>query len=652
MTLASHSSESLHLPTPHLPQIRPHQNEWKALHQSRQKWLADIRQHSPSLSADRAAELFEEHFERVNGRGDVWRMRFNRRSTNPLEWISVDFFSKGRALDPRFLRFLMSMTWRMKTPEFREQVPLPEFVRDRTEAEDRDAKDIFLLAHRFLYDACPHGLQLQLPAPLAPVLHAPLEEWKARGLVKGALKPAAGGGTVRVRVERDALDLVTYDLPLLPHLLAAVEAQRPEARAHYRKIIAKEANSRTCFFRLYSNVRFLTVFGPLEPALVEMIASAPVGGPPSSGASTASGGSSAGAVAKRGAGEAKKQKKKGSVGSMKRKTPAGSGGGGGSKKRIKREDGNGGYVAAGYYGKAAAAAAAQRQPSGRARRAAVGKPKADDEFCYSWSDADGEQEEEEEEEVDHRRSSLGASSYEGTDDGWGVDGTQDMLPSQDDDDEWEASGGASLLTKPPPSLLASSTSSSGSSATAAAAVLVPGSATTGGGSCSFKKVETWKKELDAALVLWYPKTAEGDHTTLWEAPCDPTNSFERWCYANHLSHRIAAGAAAGATAGAEATPPSAPSFAASFLQKMAAQGTRRTGVVRDVLCHDQATMAVEGEGERKGEEGEEDLSQSVAASIAPVVATVERFEDGEGKVVAAEVVVEDGSPVSSYSGML
>lgn len=648
--MASHLTH-LHSPTcphPHLPQIRPHQNEWKALHQSRQKWLADIRQHSPGLSVDRAAELFEEHFERVNGRGDVWRMRFNRRSTNPLEWISVDFFSKGRALDPRFLRFLMSMTWRMKTPEFRKQVPLPEFVRDRTEAEDRDAKDIFLLAHRFLYDACPHGLQLQLPAPLVPALRAPLEEWKARGLVKGALEPADGGGTVRVRVERDALDLVTYDLPLLPHLLAAVEAQRPEARAHYRKIIAKEANSRTCFFRLYSNVRFLTVFGPLEPALVEMIASAPVGGPPSSGASTVSGGSSAGAVAKRGAGGAKKKKTKGGAGSKKRKTPAGSGGGGGSKNRIKREDGDGGYVAAGYYGKAAAAAAAQRPPSGRARRAAVGKPKADDEFCYSWSDADGEQEEDED-EMDHRRSSLGASSFEGSDDGWDMDGTQDMLPSQDDDDEWEASGGASLLTKPPPFLLASSTSSSGSGATAAAAVLVPGSATTGGGSCSFKKVETWRKELDAALVLWYPKTTEGDHTTLWEAPCDPTNSFERWCCANHLSHRIAAGAAAGvaagATAGAEATPPGAPFFAAYFLQKMAAHGTRRAGIVRDVLCHDQATMAVEGEGV------EEDLSQSVAASIAPVVSTMGGFEDGGGKVVAAEVV-EDGGPVSSDSGML
>ena len=303
-----------------------------------------MQQHSPGLAPDRAAQLFDEHFEALPGKGDLWRVRFNRRSANPLEWISVDFFSKGRALDPRFLRFLMAMTWRMKTPTFRGRVPLAEFVRDRTEAEDRDAKDTFLLAHRFLYDACPQGLRLDLPAPLGPALRARLEEWAARGLVRqqgqgqgaGGLGQAAG--TVAVHVARDALDLVTYDDPLLPHLLAATGAQRPEARAHYRKIVAKEARSRTCFFRLYSNVRFLTVFGPLEPDLAALIAAAPVGPPAASSSSSSPGPGTA--AAKRGVGGKKKAKGAGAGAGKKRKALGGGGGGwGGGTKRVKREDG-------------------------------------------------------------------------------------------------------------------------------------------------------------------------------------------------------------------------------------------------------------------------------------------------------------------------
>jgi hypothetical protein len=574
-----------------------------------------MKQHSPGLDADRAVQLFEEHFEHVGGQ--LWRMRFNRRSANPLEWISVDFFSKGRALDPRFLRFLMSMTWQMKTPAFRSRVPHAEFVRDRTEAEDRDAKDTFLLAHRFLYDACPHGLRLDLPAPLSPALRAALEEWAARGLVKGELGPAAG--TVEVHVARDALDLVTYDHPLLPPLLAAMGAQRPEARAHYRKIIAKEASSRTCFFRLYSNVRFLTVFGPLPRDLAELIAAAPVGGPPSSGGSTGSGGSGGAAIAKRGwpaAGGKKKGKKqqRAAGGGKKRKVllGGGGGGGGGGKKRIKREEGDEGYVGAGYR-------AAKREPSNRARRAVVGKRKADDDFCYSWSDVEIEEEEEEDED-DERSSASGSRG------GWmgaGAEGTQDMLPSQEDGEEWAAR--ATKTKRPgPPSFLTSSSSSAGSGATATAP-LPPANAgittttTTvgGGGRRGGGKRAAWESELDSCLGRWFPRQAEaGDHATLYEAPCDPNDAFERWCRETGL-----------VSGGSQPSPapkqPISASYSSLSRAVAAARAARLSGVVQEATCCDKTTMtaaAAEGEEEDEEEEEEEDgicISQEFAAALAP-----------------------------------
>lgn len=49
---------------------------------------------------------------------------------------------QGRALDLSFLRFLMSVTWAMKTPAFRAKIPIEEFLRDRTEEEDKAAKVI------------------------------------------------------------------------------------------------------------------------------------------------------------------------------------------------------------------------------------------------------------------------------------------------------------------------------------------------------------------------------------------------------------------------------------------------------------------------------------------------------------------------------
>jgi hypothetical protein len=42
----------------------------------------------------RVRELFRTYFESV-GKG-LYRVRFNRRSENPTEWIPVDFFSKVR----------------------------------------------------------------------------------------------------------------------------------------------------------------------------------------------------------------------------------------------------------------------------------------------------------------------------------------------------------------------------------------------------------------------------------------------------------------------------------------------------------------------------------------------------------------------------
>jgi hypothetical protein len=45
-------------------------------------------------SDSRVREIFASHFECV-GRG-LYRLRFNRRSENPTEWIPVDFFSKVR----------------------------------------------------------------------------------------------------------------------------------------------------------------------------------------------------------------------------------------------------------------------------------------------------------------------------------------------------------------------------------------------------------------------------------------------------------------------------------------------------------------------------------------------------------------------------
>ena len=325
-------------------------------------------------------------------------MRFNRRSANPLEWISVDFFSKGRALDPSFLRFLMSMTWQMKTPTFRAAVSLEEFVRDRTKEEDKEAKDTFLLAHRFLYDSCPQGLRLEVAGgregattadddtdgdanegPKGQQQHqimAPLEEWEARGLV---ITLETSPAKKVVSLAREALDLITYDSPLLPSILHAMTTQRPEATQQYRRIIAKEANSRTCFFRLYKNSRFLTLFGPLKPDLAALIEAAPAsyysssssgfaaaaGGGGGGGSSTGSSSSSSNAT--------KRPRARGSVYSGFKKRPCGEAAASSSLKK-------------------SAGGAAVKKSSRRSKR-------EQDDFYYYDDNYDlGDEEEEEEEE--------------------------------------------------------------------------------------------------------------------------------------------------------------------------------------------------------------------------------------------------------------
>ena len=44
-------------------------------------------------------------------------------------------------------------------------------------------------------------------------------------------------------------------------VLAAIENQRPEARENYRRIIFREAKSRTCFFRRYKEVGLVSTPG-------------------------------------------------------------------------------------------------------------------------------------------------------------------------------------------------------------------------------------------------------------------------------------------------------------------------------------------------------------------------------------------------------
>jgi hypothetical protein len=540
--------------------VRPHQAEWKALHQSKAQWIADMLHYSPSLPHDRALDLFTEHFERMENK-DLFRMRFNRRSANPLEWISVDFFSKGRALDPFFLRFLMGMTWQMKTPAFRATVSLEEFVRDRTEEEDKEAKDTFLLAHRFLYDSCPHGLRLEVAGagegatatdddmdgdtkkvPTGQQEHqiiTQLQEWEDRGLV---IALEASPAKKIFSLAREALDLITYDSPLLPSILRAMTMQRPEATQQYRRIIAKESNSRTCFFRLYKNSRFLTLFGPLKPDLAALIEAAPASyysssSSSSSSAPTASGAGGDGCSSINSSSNnnvAKRPRARGSVYSGFRKRP---------------------YVEA-----MALSSLNECADSAVVKKSSrFSKRKESDFYYFDDNDDLGDTEEERGEEEETARK-VGKQEQRKKEEGGGQMSLEMALgmitaarPSQhqyhyhtpiNQHQSWtlptatmttmKAATAAPLfrLLSPADDLTTSSSSSSAASS----------STDTSGEGISAWAQEPWMRELDDCLNRWFPHTHEGDDKTMYEPPVDPDDVFERWCRENMV---VAGGGMAG-----------------------------------------------------------------------------------------------------------
>ncbi len=454
--------------------VRPHQAEWKALHQPKAQWLKDMQHYSPSLRHDRAVELFAEYFERV-GPGDLWRMRFNRRSANPLEWISVDFFSKGRALDPMFLRFLMAMTWNMKTPAFRAAVPLEEFTRDRTEAEDKAAKDTFLLAHRFLYDSCPQGLELDLAALAAEeaaAVRAQLAEWEREGLV------TLDADADTAALARETLDRITYDSPLLPHLLTVMGKQRPDAKLQYKRIIAKEANSRTCFFRLYKEARFLTLFGPLKPELAALIDAAPASYY-ASGGGGGGGGGATGSSRSSSSGSNKRTRTRGSVYR-------------GFKKR--------GYGAAASPSSStsSASSASSTVAASLMPKVSVKRKQPNDDFYY-YDDNDMFDDDEEEEEdvasVDKPPPRRPASSSHAV-----PPRPPHLRPSS-----W---------TKERPVSAATSYESSFSSSFAPAK-----------SACT--------RHVDEYVQRWFPH--EGDAKTMYEPPVNPDDPFEKWYKENMVA---------------------------------------------------------------------------------------------------------------------
>jgi hypothetical protein len=56
---------------------------------------------------------------------------------------------QGQALDEGFLTYLLTVNYGAFEPEHRKaDVSLEEYVRVRSEAEDRHAKDVFLLSHK------------------------------------------------------------------------------------------------------------------------------------------------------------------------------------------------------------------------------------------------------------------------------------------------------------------------------------------------------------------------------------------------------------------------------------------------------------------------------------------------------------------------
>jgi len=618
--------------------VRPHQAEWKALHQSKAQWLADMRHYSPSLPHDRALYLFTEHFERIENE-DLFRMRFNRRSANPLEWISVDFFSKGRALDPSFLRFLMSMTWQMKTPAFRAAVSLEEFVRDRTEEEDKEAKDTFLLAHRFLYDSCPQGLRLEVAGvgegatatdddtdgdakegPTGQQQHqimAQLEEWEARGLVTTfETSPAKKVFSLA----REALDLITYDSPLLPSILHAMTTQRPEATQQYRRIIAKEANSRTCFFRLYKNSRFLTIFGPLKPDLAALIEAAP--------ASYYSSSSSSGSAG------------------------AGGGGGGGSSSSnaIKRPRASG-SVYSGFKkrpsGEEAASSSLKKSTGAAAVKKSSRLPKREQDDFYYYDDDDDLGDEEEEEEDEEKGKKRGKQEHRKKEEGGGggrmsLEMALDMVtaarPSyhqyhyhahMHQHQPWAQPTTTMTMTKEaaasPPSRLPSpaddlTTSSSSSFAASSSTV-------TGGGEMSAWAREPWVRELDDCLNRWFPHTHEGDDKTMYEPPVDPDDIFEKWCRenmvvagggmgGNYTSNKsssississISSTSSSGRTGGkgsSAVTSPAASVVVVEEQEKVSFASSTTRSAASSSSSTTVATQVEEGEGEEEMQEGE------------------------------------------------
>jgi len=619
--------------------VRPHQAEWKALHQSKAKWLADMRHYSPSLPHDRALDLFTEHFERM-GNEDLFRMRFNRRSANPLEWISVDFFSKGRALDPSFLRFLMSMTWQMKTPTFRAAVSLEEFVRDRTKEEDKEAKDTFLLAHRFLYDSCPQGLRLEVAGgregattadddtdgdanegPKGQQQHqimAPLEEWEARGLV---ITLETSPAKKVVSLAREALDLITYDSPLLPSILHAMTTQRPEATQQYRRIIAKEANSRTCFFRLYKNSRFLTLFGPLKPDLAALIEAAPAsyysssssgfaaaaGGGGGGGSSTGSSSSSSNAT--------KRPRARGSVYSGFKKRPCGEAAASSSLKK-------------------SAGGAAVKKSSRRSKR-------EQDDFYYYDDNYDlGDEEEEEEEEKEKEKKVAKKEEQKKEEEGGGREMSLEMalgmitaarpshhqyhhhahmhqhqlwtLPTTTATTKKAAAAAAPFRLPSPADDLTTSSSSSSSAASS--------STVTGGGEMSAWAREPWVRELDDCLNRWFPHTHEGDDKTMYEPPVDPDDVFEKWCREN----MVVPGGGIGGTYSSNRS-----SSISSSISISSTSSSGRSGGKGSSAMTSPAASVVVGEEQEKAYSTSSTTRSGASSSSSTTVAT--QVEEGEGE---------------------
>jgi len=510
--------------------VRPHQSEWKALHQSKAQWIANMKHYNPVLRYDRAAELFGEHFERL-GNGDLWRMRFNRRSANPLEWISVDFFSKGRALDASFLRFLMGMTWQMKSPAFRTAVSLEEFTRDRTEEEDKEAKDTFLLAHRFLYDSCPQGLRLELVGNFKTIeseeddkiddtedstshrqqqrrIFVQLKEWEGRGLV--SIMETTLTSTL-VSLAREALDLVTYDSPLLPSILQALLAQRPEAIHQYRRIIAKEANSRTCFFRLYKNSRFLTLFGPLKPELAALIESAPASYYTSSMSSAHSNG--IGSIT-----SSKRTRARGSVYT-------------GFKRRSE-----------GHY-----AASSRRKEHARhsGKNSTNLQRNGEEDFYYYYDDDDdlGEVGEKDEVGETQRRQRQRKMRQNRCDD----DG-EELLSSVEPavclaNTTTSLYQSYDLVAQQPPSSSYASMKTTAETADSHFIASPTDDVTTissSGASMAClspliaidAETPAWIHDLENCVNGWFPHMREGDDKTLYEPPVDPDDVFEKWCREN------------------------------------------------------------------------------------------------------------------------